>query len=577
MNLNHAIKVLIVVVIFTITACDRDGGGGGANGAIKILSPSSDNESISSKTITLEVDSKNISQVKVKNNSAGDDILYQGVENDGVFLVYRIQLIDGQNELEVTATSGAGNSKKKINVISTGEAEVRLSALTREGYGQANAIFKVIYDSASISSYLYDFDIDGLIDTTIGENQASKTFVGEGFYQARVTIRTTGNLLLTSRHSDPVIIKPEAIEEDIPSLSSVDVVDYQRVGKTDVFVLTLDRRVLKIDMKSDLVLETISLPNVSLPSGFCADEEGNLLIVDSGQDVVVKFLKASFWSPDTLISPTGAFGGSGSGDGQFNNPTDCMVYSSGNNQRIYVVDNGNNRVQTFNRAGVYLFQFDGTGSANGKFNNPVGIVANAAIPIISDSGNNLIRVFNENGVEKRSFGKDLLSQPKKITSSDNRMVVADYANNRVAFMTNFGILLSAVPTSQSPEVATTLMGGKDIVYMAPTGQGAKKLTAESDPSEATPVNVVKKFVQAIVSDNRDLLLEMSVGEQVVTRIFNDQTKLDVLIEHLNKAENYTLTGNDGLFSGVSISFQGTSDLLNIGLMKHRGRWLVKTI
>jgi len=575
--MNKLIKILGVAGISILLGCHGSSDGGGSNNKINILSPPSDNKTVPSKNLTLEIDSANIDQVEVKNNSLGDSTTYQGVQNNSSFFVYRVELLDGQNELEVTATSGGKTLIKKINVTSTSGTEVRLSALTRDGYGQANATFKTIYDTASVSSYLYDFDIDGIIDKTTGESQASRVFVGEGFYQARVTIRTTDNILLTSKQSEPVIIKPEAIEEDIASLQSVDVIDYQRVGKTDVFALTSDRRVLRVDMAKDSLVEEIALSSVSAPSGFCLDNDGNLLIVDAGQNIVVKLLKASFWTPDTLISPTGGFGGAGVGNGQFNNPSDCMVSSSGNNQRIYVVDSGNNRVQVFNRAGVYLFQFDGSDSANGKFNNPVGIIANVSIPTITDSGNNLVRVFYGNGVQKRSFGGDILNQPKKITSSDNRVIVADSANNRIAFMTNSGVLLSTLPTSQSPEVATSLMRGKDIIYMAPMGQGARKLTAESDPSEAMPVNVVKKFVEAILNNNKDLLREMSVGEQVITRIFNDPAKLDVLTAHLKITESYTLSGNNGLFSGVSISFLGTSDILNIGLMKYQGRWLIKAI
>ncbi len=53
-----------------------------------------------------------------------------------------------------------------------------------------------------------------------------------------------------------------------------------------------------------------------------------------------------------------AFGGEGSGDGQFKEPSDVAVSEA--TGQVYVLDQGNTRVERFSSTGVYEAQFDGT-------------------------------------------------------------------------------------------------------------------------------------------------------------------------------------------------------------------------
>jgi hypothetical protein len=54
----------------------------------------------------------------------------------------------------------------------------------------------------------------------------------------------------------------------------------------------------------------------------------------------------------------GAFGSEGSGDGQFKEPSGVAVSEA--TSQVYVLDQGNNRVERFSSAGVYEAQFDGS-------------------------------------------------------------------------------------------------------------------------------------------------------------------------------------------------------------------------
>ena len=56
--------------------------------------------------------------------------------------------------------------------------------------------------------------------------------------------------------------------------------------------------------------------------------------------------------------------GKGTGDGQFNDPRDVAVNSTG---YIYVADGRQPRVQIFDPSGNYVGKFDSAGAGNGVF------------------------------------------------------------------------------------------------------------------------------------------------------------------------------------------------------------------
>ena len=84
------------------------------------------------------------------------------------------------------------------------------------------------------------------------------------------------------------------------------------------------------------------------------------------------------------------------GQGAFFGPRGIAV---GPDDRIYVTDTGNNRVQVFTEDGQYISEFGGTGEEQGFLSEPVGITINAAGEVfVADSWNHRIQVFGLNGI-----------------------------------------------------------------------------------------------------------------------------------------------------------------------------------
>jgi len=150
----------------------------------------------------------------------------------------------------------------------------------------------------------------------------------------------------------------------------------------------------------------------------------------------------SFGSDGTFttgaLTPTFSsnFGASGTGNGQFNEPTGIAVNALNGN--LVVPDEGNNRVQIFNEKGEYLSQFGTLGSGNGQFNQPRGAAVDSKGNIwVIDTGNSRVEKFNEKGEYLSQFGtkgtgNGQFTTPKNLAvDAKGNVWVADSGDNRV--------------------------------------------------------------------------------------------------------------------------------------------------
>jgi DNA-binding beta-propeller fold protein YncE len=130
------------------------------------------------------------------------------------------------------------------------------------------------------------------------------------------------------------------------------------------------------------------------------------------------------------------FGSTGSGEGQFVEPTGIAVNPV--NGKLVVPDEGNNRVEVFNEEGKYLSQFGAKGGENGQFTQPRGAAVDASGNVwIVDTGNNRVQKFNEEGKYLSQFGSGgtgngQFSSPKGLAVDQKGNIwVADSGNKRI--------------------------------------------------------------------------------------------------------------------------------------------------
>lgn len=216
-------------------------------------------------------------------------------------------------------------------------------------------------------------------------------------------------------------------------------------------------------------------------TGVAVDFSGNIYVVDDGNNLIKKF-NSSFtlqWStinvaetfenaqghvatdgtyvyvPITktassnyyilkMLASTGAFvaywGSIGSGDGQFNAPVGIATDGT----HVYVVDQGNKRVQKFTTSGTFVSKWGTSGTGDGQFTTPVGIAINPVNGniLVTDTGRDDIQEFTSSGSFVRKFstlgsGDGQVNNPSGVVvSADGTGVyVADEGNDRVTKFT----------------------------------------------------------------------------------------------------------------------------------------------
>ncbi len=96
------------------------------------------------------------------------------------------------------------------------------------------------------------------------------------------------------------------------------------------------------------------------------------------------------------------WGGHGSGNGQFDNPTGVAVDSAGN---VFVADRFNNRVEKFASNGAFITKWGRVGGNNGQFAYPGAVAVDAAGNVYVADGNNArIQKFTSSGTYLTQWG-----------------------------------------------------------------------------------------------------------------------------------------------------------------------------
>lgn len=132
------------------------------------------------------------------------------------------------------------------------------------------------------------------------------------------------------------------------------------------------------------------------PRGLAISEGNDLFIADTGNHRIQIFslkglaLRSVWGKLDPLGNPV-----KGTGNGQFNEPTDVAIDNHGN---IYVVDKGNNRVQKFSDRRKFLLEFGEKGGEDGKFLSPSHIAIDMEERLyIVDEEKSYVQVFDSEG------------------------------------------------------------------------------------------------------------------------------------------------------------------------------------
>jgi DNA-binding beta-propeller fold protein YncE len=153
----------------------------------------------------------------------------------------------------------------------------------------------------------------------------------------------------------------------------------------DVYVSERDnKRIQKFTNDGNFITKLESISS----SGIGVGPDRNLYVSDLANNKIKKYT-----SDLRFILEWGKFG---TGDGEFDVPTDIIVDS---NNEVYVVDHRNHRVQKFTSNGDFIIKWGSFGSGNGQFMRPGGIAFDRDTNgvYVSDFENRNFQIFTPDG------------------------------------------------------------------------------------------------------------------------------------------------------------------------------------
>ncbi|KAJ1368413.1 hypothetical protein KIN20_029540 [Parelaphostrongylus tenuis] len=169
------------------------------------------------------------------------------------------------------------------------------------------------------------------------------------------------------------------------------------------------------------------------PWGICVDLRGRVLVADRSNNRIQIFDRDGVF--------LAKFGCGGTRSGQFDRPAGVTVNTRNN---IVVADKDNHRIQVFDENGNFLLKFGERGRPIGMFNYPWGVATNTQNHIaVSDTRNHRVQVFNESGQFIRKCGFDTAFFYKHLDSprglcylSDGQLLITDFNNHRLAVLSS---------------------------------------------------------------------------------------------------------------------------------------------
>lgn len=158
------------------------------------------------------------------------------------------------------------------------------------------------------------------------------------------------------------------------------------------------------------------------PHGLRADREDNIWAVDNEHHQVYKFTREG-----KLLQTWGVKGQIGTDDKTFNRPTDIAFASNGD---FYVADGyGNSRVVHCDKTGKYVRAWGKRGSAPGEFHIPHTIAIDSQDRVyVSDRENNRIQIFTADGKFLKQW-THLGSTQGMFITPNNELWIITHRNN----------------------------------------------------------------------------------------------------------------------------------------------------
>jgi DNA-binding beta-propeller fold protein YncE len=161
------------------------------------------------------------------------------------------------------------------------------------------------------------------------------------------------------------------------------------------------------------------------PRRVAIGQDDSIYVVDQGHNRIAKF------TPDGEV--LSIWGSKGNGDGEFNDPTSVAVDPA--TSKVYVADPLNKRIQVFDSAGKFVTKWSVPGWGEPAGFEDLAIDSHMARLYASSTHLDVVLVFDLNGNKMGSLTPkppDKLEGPSAVVVFDGKLYVLNMAGNRVS-------------------------------------------------------------------------------------------------------------------------------------------------
>ena len=216
-------------------------------------------------------------------------------------------------------------------------------------------------------------------------------------------------------------------------------------------------RIQKFDGNGTFIATIIPNEGIQIVDG-AIDPDDNIFLITNPPTLFTPNSTSHIKKFDSNGTFLKGWGTDGTGPGQFNDPLEISVDSSGN---IYVADTWNHRIQKFDNNGNFIKEWGSIGTGPGEFKLIHGLAVDQLgnLFVVDDQyifeGDDRIQKFDQNGTFIKEWGmtgdqKGEFRHPMAIeVDSSGNIYVADSHNNRIQKFDNNGIFITKWGTTCS--------------------------------------------------------------------------------------------------------------------------------
>ena len=399
----------------------------------------------------------------------------------------------------ITAYNNGGNSTATVNItVISYLSDAMLSNLTVSA-GTLNAAFSPGANNygVSVPNATTTIKITPTADASTATIKVNGNTVISGLASAAITLAVgsnTINVVVTAQDGVTTQTYTVAVVRAVAATAS------PKISYTTPQVYTVGTTIANLSpvnsggaVPATIYANVTTIASASAgfnsPYGIAADGNGNLYVVDYGNNKIRKITAAGVVSVFAGSGTAGYADGTGAA-ASFNGPYGIATDAAGN---VYVGDSGNNLIREITPAGV-VTTFAGNGiygdvdgaATTAEFATPAGLATDASGNVyVADYNNNLIRKITPSGVVSTLAGSGAAGATNATGSSasfrgpfgvtcdqSGNVFVADQNNNLIRKVTSAGVVTTLAGNGSASDNTGT---GTAAGFYGPTGVAADVL------------------------------------------------------------------------------------------------------